>query len=399
MSIAESFAASFTPEFFTNQFLEGHELPQVEFVVVDMPEDMPQEKSWVESAAENLIHIPKVDLDIWQGVDMEGAPAFQEWWVCVNNRGVEEPRWDIDKCTEDKKRNMYNVTCTNVFNETALEFIPTCEYCVARHDGEALCTTPCENTTMYLDSFNDEVFDLRCIDPFYAILLENRYEPTAPPALRIVFQIIAAFFELHVVTIAIAPWYLLMLAYMLVDFLLDWLWYGIFFAWCLPCAWVFIWIFNIAFLPISVWGFIERFQLEFVGFVFDFWLLFFNGDGCFLRWGNNCWMARRIPERDHMTYTDITALYGTGSGALDAFFHGENVQDFIKTELTKWTNTQFTTPTQDSFLSGDIFAVGREKRAYLAETCPGMPQTMEFMSTQMEAVTDAVKNFISHHDF
>jgi len=370
-------------------------------VVVEMPEELTktEERSWVEGNAQNLVHLPKVDLDVWQGVDMEAAPAYQEWWVCVNNRKMEEPRWDIDKCTEDKKRNFYNVTCKNVFNETALEFIPTCEYCIKKaNETESKCTTPCENTTMYLDEFNNEVYDLRCIDPFYAEMLESRYVPTAPRGLRIFFQIISVFFEFHIVTIAIFPWYLLLLTYMLIDYIIDWIWYAIFFAWCLPCAWVFIWIFNVVFIPFTVWGYIMRFQMELVGFVFDFWLLFFNGDGCFLRWGNNCWMARRIKQRDNMTYTDVSALYGTSSGALNGFLNGYSVQEFVyqqAEDMRTYATSQFAVPTTQSFLSDDIFEVGREKRAVLAETCPGMPQTLEALHGAMTALTDQVKNYMA----
>lgn len=119
--------------------------------------------------------------------------------------------------------------------------------------------------------------------------------------------------EMHVIVLAIAPWYLIQLVLIFVDFLIDWLWYAIFFAWCLPCAWIFIWLFNIVFLPFQVWSYVSRFQLEWVGFVFDFWLLFFNGDGCFLRWGNNCWFARTIDDRDNMTYMDNAALFSQGN--------------------------------------------------------------------------------------
>lgn len=63
-----------------------------------------------------MIHLPAVDLDEWVGIDEEDAPAYQEWWVCVNNRGLEEPNWNVDKCVKPKKRNFYTLSCENVFN-------------------------------------------------------------------------------------------------------------------------------------------------------------------------------------------------------------------------------------------------------------------------------------------
>jgi hypothetical protein len=265
MNIAQSFAEAYSPSFFAESFLEKANIPQLEFVQVEMPEAYlaTEEPSWFESVATELIHIPEQDLDIWVGVEEDAAPSYQEWWVCVNNRGEENPKKDVDLCLEPHQRNFYTLSCENKFNETSLSFEAVCDYCVTRHDAdeeeEPVCTTPCNYSVSYLDEFNQEVFDVRCIDPFYAIALENRYVPTAPPALRIIFQIIAALMELHVVAIAIAPWYLILVVYQLVDFLLDWVFYGIFFAWCLPCAWVFIWLLNIAFLPIQVWGYVNRF--------------------------------------------------------------------------------------------------------------------------------------------
>jgi len=295
---------------------------------------------------------------------MEGAPEFQEWWVCVNNRGVEVPRWDIDKCTVPKKRNMYNVNCTMSWNETALEFMPNCTLSVLKHKTEVPLISNCTNVTSYLNEFNEQVYDLRCIDPYYAILIEDRYEPNAPPALRIVFQIVGAFFELHIVTMAIAPWYVLLLVYMLMDFIIDWIWYAIFFAYCLPCAWTFIWIFNVVFIPFATWGMIFRGQLELIGFLFDWWLLIFRGDGCIMRWGNNCWMARRIPQRDHMTWTDVTALNKAGAHSANfaAWFSGDGTNqmlDWIEAKYLAAKNLTDVNNIQGEFLSGDIFAVGR----------------------------------------
>lgn len=161
--------------------------------------------------------------------------------------------------------------------------------------------------------------------------------------------------ELHVIAIAIGPWYLLMLVYQFIDFLLDWIWYGIFFSFCLDCAWVFIWLFNVVFLPIQVWVYVNRFQLELVGFVFDWWLMIFNGDTCFLRWGNYCWQARKIPERDHMTYMDNVAMNRLPD--LADKFGGNYSQDMMD-----WIQQSLRPPTVEEYKSDDWLAVGKAKR-------------------------------------
>jgi len=194
---------------------------------------------------------------------------------------------------------------------------------------------------------------------------------------------------MHVVFLAFLPWYAILLVYMLLDFLLDWIWYGLFFWWCLPCAWIFIWLFNIVFIPFTVWGYVQRLQMELVGFVFDFWLLFFNGDGCFLRWGNNCWVARKIPQRDNISYMDSIAFH---SAPVDNAPLMNRLKGQIDGMLD-WVSSQMTIPTQESFLSDDWFAVGKEKRAALAETCPGMPETQAFFEAQFNSLIPVIEDF------
>lgn len=386
--------------------------PPIEFVVVEAPESaqnkfdfqdlddnsgfMATAADWVEENTQNLVHLPYENLNIWKGVEQEGAQAFQNWTTCMTPRGIEKPDKDPAICLEKGKHYInHTTTCENVFNETSFTYEVNCTYCVQMFNmTDPKCTTPCENGTSYINEFGEEVFDFRCADPFYQEKIDNMIHPTAPPALRIVFQIIALIMELHVVVIAMLPWYLILLAYMLLDWILDWFWYGIFFAWCLPCAWVFIWLFNIIFLPFTVWGYVNRFQLELIGFVFDFWLLFFNGDGCFLRWGNYCWFARRIPERDDMSYMDLVA-FNKVEGQQQVTpnpFPGR--MDFLS-----WIQSQMAI-NQDSFLSDDWFAVGREKRTALAETCPGMPETQAFFRDQFEKMVPFVENiYASAFDF
>jgi hypothetical protein len=83
------------------------------------------------------------------------------------------------------------------------------------------------------------------------------------------------------------PLTFLVWGWMLVDYIIDWIFIGIF-IWCKPIAYVFIWIINVAQLPINLIGWTLEFMWALHKFPFDGWLTFV-GDGCFLRWGKNCW--------------------------------------------------------------------------------------------------------------
>jgi hypothetical protein len=105
------------------------------------------------------------------------------------------------------------------------------------------------------------------------------------------------------------PWTLLVWAWNLVDLLLDLVFLAIF-AFYKPIAFVFIWIFNVVQLPIALFGYTYRLLFETMGFVIDFWLLFAKGDGCYLRWGKNCFNSKRLPFRTNATYLDMAWLTG-----------------------------------------------------------------------------------------
>ena len=133
-------------------------------------------------------------------------------------------------------------------------------------------------------------------------------DDTLPRWLRLTAQILGTVFEFHVVFLAIFPWWGLGVGLILVDVIFDYFWYLIFFAFCKPCAYIFVWLLNIPTIPLHVMYWYQRLMLELIGFIFDFWTLFFNGDGCFLRWGRDCWLAKRMKYRDNLTYTDLVFL-------------------------------------------------------------------------------------------
>jgi hypothetical protein len=93
-------------------------------------------------------------------------------------------------------------------------------------------------------------------------------------------------------------------AWDLLDFGLDWMFYGIFFFFK-PLAYVFIWIINVAQSPLNLIGWVNEFLSGLHKLPIEFWMWFF-GDGCFLMWGKNCW-TDMIPEyRSTMTAMDIS---------------------------------------------------------------------------------------------
>ena len=168
-----------------------------------------------------------------------------------------------------------------------------------------------------------------------------------PRWLRIVAQIMGALFEFHVVFLAILPWWSLGIGLILADLIFDYFWYLIFFAFCKPCAYVFVWIFNIATIPLHVPYWYQRLQLELIGFIFDGWTLFFGGDGCFLRWGQDCWFAKRMKDRNHLSYTDLVWLavsqnptYNTGAWAEGQEKTPEWLKLFSGTGITKLKSYQ-----------------------------------------------------------
>ena len=129
-----------------------------------------------------------------------------------------------------------------------------------------------------------------------------------PRWLRIVFQFVGMWMEFHIVFLAVTPWWFIGIFIILADLIYDWFWYGIFFKFCKPCAYIFIWLLNIPMMFLQFPWYYLRLQLELVGFIFDGWMLFIGGDGCFARWGQDCWFAKRVKKRNALTVTDLVWL-------------------------------------------------------------------------------------------
>ena len=70
----------------------------------------------------------------------------------------------------------------------------------------------------------------------------------------VIVQVLETLWELNIVFIVTLPWWAILATIAAVEWIIDWIWVGLFIWWCKPCAMVFIWIFNIAFLPFHIGG-------------------------------------------------------------------------------------------------------------------------------------------------
>jgi len=185
MQLAESFAATYTPQFFSDMFFEKAEIPKIEFVLVEQDEIqdrmldlddnsgfVTKAKSFVEDTATNLMHLPKDNLKKWKGVEMEGAQPEEYWKTCIGRYRTEKPNKDPEKCP--KWYINYTLSCEDVFDEVLFDYVANCSYCVQFYNWtEPMCTTPCENATSYTNEFGDLVYDVRCTDPYYQHKLDK----------------------------------------------------------------------------------------------------------------------------------------------------------------------------------------------------------------------------------
>lgn len=70
------------------------------------------------------------------------------------------------------------------------------------------------------------------------------------------FVFLSWVWQMHIVAIVTLPKWLFLATIALVDWLLDWVWLGLFGWWCMPCAGFFIWIINIALFPFTLFAWI-----------------------------------------------------------------------------------------------------------------------------------------------
>lgn len=151
----------------------------------------------------------------------------------------------------------------------------------------------------------------------------------------VIVQVLETLWELNVVLIVTLPWWAILATIALVDWIIDWIWIGLFVWWCKTCAVIFIWIFNIAFLPFHIFGWLQRFRLETFGLLVDGWMLFFRGSGCYINWGRHCWFKRRLKDRNYRTIWDIPIMNREDedgqsiAGGLSSYFMPTDINDPI----------------------------------------------------------------------
>ena len=104
--------------------------------------------------------------------------------------------------------------------------------------------------------------------------------------------------------VLIAPQFLVWI-YILIDFIYDIMIRLFIGTICKPCAWLMIWAFKLPTFPFVLIGWIMRIITETIGAMVSGWMLFFGGSGCYLRWGHDCWFAKRFKDRRYWEIMDV----------------------------------------------------------------------------------------------
>ena len=212
----------------------------------------------------------------------------------------------------------------------------------------AVCETP-----LYWEEVPCDIYDTKEDEPTG---VDNAAEEAAgrggmPLWIVIPVQVLSAIWELHIVYLVTLPWWGLLVGIAAADWVLDWVWLGLFF-WCKRCAGFFIWLVNIALLPFHVFGWLMRFRLETYGAIVDGWMLFVKGSGCYLRYGKHCWFTKKWKDRNLRTYWDIPILS-----------NGEGIKSlFTPPQLTHYS---------------EVRQVGASKRQILFDLMPHPVQAVE----------------------
>ena len=138
-------------------------------------------------------------------------------------------------------------------------------------------------------------------------------------------QLVAMVWELGVVAIVTLPWWSIIASIATFDWILDFVFLYTIGLVCRPCAGIFIWILNIALLPVMILGYIQRLYLETFGLIIDGWMLAFKFSGCYWKFGHHCWHTPRAKHRNMRTLWDIplmaviTGDVSLADGIVDAF--------------------------------------------------------------------------------
>lgn len=120
------------------------------------------------------------------------------------------------------------------------------------------------------------------------------------------FSLAGMIWKFGLISTVFLPQWSILATFALVDWIVDWVFLLTLGLFCKPCAGLFIWIINLVYIPFMIWGWLQRLILEVFAFPIKGWLVFL-GNGCFLRFGAECWMegVYRLKDRTLRTYFDV----------------------------------------------------------------------------------------------
>ena len=128
-------------------------------------------------------------------------------------------------------------------------------------------------------------------------------------------QLAAVVWEFGVIAMIMSPFWIVLTAIATIDWFLDWVFLLTLGLFCKPCAGIFIWIINIAMLPLVLLGWLQKAFLDTFGLIIHGWMLLFNFSGCYLFIGHHCW--RKSPDKTFRTKWDIPLLISGGKSLRD----------------------------------------------------------------------------------
>jgi len=182
-----------------------------------------------------------------------------------------------------------------------------------------------------------------------------------PAAIVFPVQLAAVAWKLAIISLIGQPIQLLIWLYILIDWVVD-LAVRITLGWfCAPCAWLVIWAFKLPTFPIIFLGWFFRILVESMGLLVDGWMLFFGGSGCYLRWGHDCWFAKRFKDRRYYEIADLVIFLRNPSD----FFVKDPTLSFSDT-----VHQFFNVPRVEDFHTDFAKLIGEKRRNQLADTCP-----------------------------
>jgi len=97
-------------------------------------------------------------------------------------------------------------------------------------------------------------------------------------------------------------------AYIILDFINDLFARFLLGTFCTYCAYLYLFIFKVATLPIILLGAFWHIFLELMALPISGWMIFFGGSGCIFRWGHDCWFTETLDKKDYWEVADLPLL-------------------------------------------------------------------------------------------